>query len=383
MAIKWYTNIPTVLIAQKKGIQSQGRVKIAAFDLDSTLITTLSGRTFAKNSTDWKWWDKNIPKRLEELHSDGYKIVVFSNQNGLNNEQRIADFKRKVADIFSQLTVPVVLYAAMKKDQYRKPRTGMWDDMIKQHNEGALVELDQCFYVGDAAGRQDGWKPKMKKDHSCADRKFAKNINIPFYTPEAFFHKEKEADFSWGDFDPYAYSLQTLPLFTPTSTPLTPEDTNTVEIILFVGRPASGKSTFAKKHLIPKNYTYVNQDTLKTKAKCLKACEETILQNQSVVVDNTNSNIDTRAEYLKIAKKHDVPVRCFYFVADEHLCRHNNYYRHIVQQDRDLIGDIVFRTFKSRFQEPTLDEGYQEIKKINFYFDGDDAELALWRRWYI
>lgn len=93
--------------------------------------------------------------------------------------------------------------------------------------------------------------------------------------------------------------------------------------------------------------------------------------------------METRAEFLKLAKKHDLPVRCFYFVADTDLCRHNNYYRHITQGDRDLLSEIVFRTFKSRFQEPTMDEGYQEIKKINFVFDGDDTDLAAWRKWYL
>lgn len=93
--------------------------------------------------------------------------------------------------------------------------------------------------------------------------------------------------------------------------------------------------------------------------------------------------MDTRAEYIKIAQKHDWPVRCFYFVADEHLCRHNNYYRHITQGDRELLSEIVFRTFKSRFQEPTMDEGYQEIKKINFALDEDEANLDEWRKWYL
>jgi bifunctional polynucleotide phosphatase/kinase len=70
-------------------------------------------------------------------------------------------------------------------------------------------------------------------------------------------------------------------------------------------------------------------------------------------------------------------------VAETDLCRHNNYYRHITQGDRELLSEIVFRTFKSRFQEPTMDEGYQEIKKINFVFDGDDTDLDAWRKWYL
>jgi len=48
------------------------------------------------------------------------------------------------------------------------------------------------------------------------------------------------------------------PLFSPTNTPLIPDD-NSPEVIVFVGFPASGKSTFAHKYLVPKGYVYVNQ----------------------------------------------------------------------------------------------------------------------------
>ena len=42
------------------------------------------------------------------------------------------------------------------------------------------------------------------------------------------------------------------------------------ELIIMVGPPASGKSTFAKNFLIPFNYIHVNRDTLQTQDKCLK-----------------------------------------------------------------------------------------------------------------
>lgn len=44
------------------------------------------------------------------------------------------------------------------------------------------------------------------------------------------------------------------------------------EMIIFVGSPASGKSTFWKNYL--EKYARVNRDTLKTKEKCYKVAEE-------------------------------------------------------------------------------------------------------------
>lgn len=47
--------------------------------------------------------------------------------------------------------------------------------------------MDNSFYCGDAAGRVANWAPGKKKDHSMADKLFAENLNLTFYTPEQFF----------------------------------------------------------------------------------------------------------------------------------------------------------------------------------------------------
>jgi len=36
-------------------------LKVAAFDMDSTLITTASGAKFPKTREDWKWWHPSVP----------------------------------------------------------------------------------------------------------------------------------------------------------------------------------------------------------------------------------------------------------------------------------------------------------------------------------
>ena len=106
------------------------------------------------------------------------------------------------------------------------------------------------------------------------------------------------------------------------------------EIIMFVGAPGSGKSTFWQNHL--SDYVRVNNYLLKTKEKCLEACIEAINNGQSVVIDNTNPDKDTRAMYTNIAKEHNVPIRCFYFDCDKQLCMHNNQQRSVNQYRKHL-----------------------------------------------
>jgi bifunctional polynucleotide phosphatase/kinase len=54
--------------------------------------------------------------------------------------------------------------------------------------------------------------------------------------------------------------------------------------VLFVGYPAMGKTTLYKRHFEPAGYGHINQDTLKTKAKCLNAVEAALKDGRSVVV---------------------------------------------------------------------------------------------------
>lgn len=103
----------------------------------------------------------------------------MSNQGGIKlgdpkfvkqAEKRVNNFKSKVSAILSRLDMPVTLYAATGQDNYRKPCTGMWDEMLKDHDlqSAGSIDLKASFLVGDAAGRLA--YGKMPQDHSCSDR---------------------------------------------------------------------------------------------------------------------------------------------------------------------------------------------------------------------
>ncbi|KAA8574268.1 hypothetical protein EYC84_005765 [Monilinia fructicola] len=61
------------------------RNKFAAFDFDSTLIQTSSGKKHSNSSQDWKWWHASVPGTLRKLYlEDGFRVVVISNQAGIS-----------------------------------------------------------------------------------------------------------------------------------------------------------------------------------------------------------------------------------------------------------------------------------------------------------
>ena len=132
------------------------------------------------------------------------------------------------------------------------------------------------------------------------NRKFAMNLKIPFYTPEEYFLGDPPTSYILGAFNPLDY-IPTPVLPTEDSTTMTTITTttqaNTVspaipiiapsptpDIILFVGSPAAGKSTFYRDHLLPMGYARINQDTLKTRDRCVAEANVLLSQNTPIVI---------------------------------------------------------------------------------------------------
>ncbi|KIJ54541.1 hypothetical protein M422DRAFT_41811 [Sphaerobolus stellatus SS14] len=359
--------------------------KVAAFDLDGTLIKTKSGNRYPKDSHDWVWWRGDVKKKLEGLVADGYTIVIFSNQ-GSSKKKTIDEWKAKIPLISAQIsTVPFRIFAANLHDFYRKPMPGMFHEFEKLNI--TQIDKEASFYVGDAAGRPG--------DHSDSDRKFALNVGLRFYTPEEYFLDSKPATYTLKGFDPSQVPLD-FPLFTPTSTPLIPRPAlskpTKPEVVLFVGCPASGKTSLYRRYFEPAGYQHVNQDTLKTRPKCVKAVESFIKNGISCVVDNTNRDKATRKEYINLCKELGVPIRCMNFTAPLPLCWHNNLYRAYIhksstvpgQEDeptRSVLPALAFISFRANHEPPSLDEGFAEIKRINFKFEGTEEEKKKWMMW--
>ena len=117
------------------------------------------------------------------------------------------------------------------------------------------------------------------------------NLKIPFYTPEEYFLGDPPSKYVFGAFNPLDYipiPSPTEPSSTTTMTPLTTtpliKESPAPDVILFVGSPAAGKSTFYRTHLSPMGYERVNQDTLKTRDRCVTEATVLLEQNTPIVV---------------------------------------------------------------------------------------------------
>ncbi|KAI9206310.1 polynucleotide kinase 3 phosphatase-domain-containing protein [Polychytrium aggregatum] len=378
--VQWVTH-ETLLIATA-GDQTPSS-KIAAFDLDDTWIVPKSKRVHSKDADDWKWIYVGSPDKLRALVKEGFRIVVLTNQGGLTNDDKEEIFRTKVENIAATLDgVPLLLVAAKGRDHFRKPRLGMWEYFATHLNGGVEIDLSASYYVGDAAGRPNDWTPGFKKDWADTDRKLALNMRVDFHIPETFFGNQKTPPLPLLEFDPAVYLESVVDKAAPE--PALALDAaarqQQPDVVVFVGFPASGKSHAALKHFVPNGYVHVNQDNCRSRAACLKLAEQSLQNKSSIVIDNTNPDRKAREGYVALAKKYGASVRCLWFRASLDLCNHNNAYReHIQKADHSHVPDVAFASFRSRFEEPLVDEGFGEVIPIDFVpqFESD-AEKQSW-----
>lgn len=106
-------------------------------------------------------------------------VVIISNQGAIQlhpdrkapsaHRGRLQSWQGKAATILRDLNIPTTLYAATASDNYRKPRTGMWDEILEDYDlTHETVDLEGSFFVGDAGGRVA--VPGIDKDFSASDR---------------------------------------------------------------------------------------------------------------------------------------------------------------------------------------------------------------------
>lgn len=370
-------------------------IKVAAFDLDSTLITTKTRAKFPKTPHDWKFVFQAVANKLNALSDEGYLLVLFTNQAGVGNG-RITDLfvKTRIAAIMADVRADMGAFVATGKDNYRKPGTGMWEEFAQSIGGLQLIDPTNSFYVGDAAGRPA--RPGGDKDFSDSDLRFSINIGLPFRTPEEYFANKKSEAVSASNlkgFDPRTI-LQTASdvtlldgttnleaLLTKSLSPpdvakdlimggAAPDERPAAQtMVLMHGMPASGKTSFVRRHLLSRGYIWINQDTMQTFARCARATREALASGYSVVIDNTNPNKKARGRYIEIGKgcNQGLKILALSMKTPKDLAQHLN-----IVRERESKGGVqhipvvAYHMFLKRASPPELEEGIDRIADIKF-----------------
>lgn len=153
--------------------------KVLFIDLDSTLIKTVSGKTFPEDITDFRV-QLPVLNKIKEKLPNLIHFYIVSNQGGIGKFISEADFTTKIEAIsdlcFFYLNERKLLmyydyiYCASnnKNNPNRKPNTGMLKELCYNHN----LSYDKKEMIGDASGKPG--------DFSDSDKKCAENFGIDY-----------------------------------------------------------------------------------------------------------------------------------------------------------------------------------------------------------
>jgi len=149
---------------------------------------------------------------------------------------------------------------------------------------------------------------------------------------------------------------------------------------------ASGKTTFFRHHF-SSLYDHINQDTLRTRDRCLTAAASSLRHHKSVVIDATNRNRETRSHWVSLAAQLKVPIRAFHFLCPVALAQHNNIYRACYappdEEVRTVLPGSAFATYEAIFEPPLKSEGFDEVKGVNFVFEGSREQREKWEMYML
>ncbi len=139
-----------------------------------------------------------------------------------------------------------------------------------------------------------------------------------------------------------------------------------MQLIIFTGVQASGKSSFYLLHLY-QSHLRINLDMLKTRHRENIIFEACLASKTKIVIDNTNPTRDDRARYIQRAKDAGFEVISYYFQTDLSSTLERNSYR----EGKANIPEVGIRATYKKLETPNLDEGFDKIFKIKIVENGE------------
>ncbi len=131
-----------------------------------------------------------------------------------------------------------------------------------------------------------------------------------------------------------------------------------MEIIILVGSPASGKSTFYHEKLAA-THLRINLDTLKTRSREKAMMSTYFAGKQQFVVDNTNPTREARARYTVPARAAGYKIICYYIECDHDEAMRRN------QERSNSVPAIAIHTFTRKLELPNYTEDFDEIYRVS------------------
>jgi predicted kinase len=146
-----------------------------------------------------------------------------------------------------------------------------------------------------------------------------------------------------------------------------------MELILFVGLQASGKTTFYVERFL-NTHARISLDQLRTRAREKRFFDLCLETRMPVVVDNTNPTKVERRRYVDAAKAAGYDVHCYFFQSRVAECVERNESR----PEAVRVPRVGLLGTSSRLEIPSRDEGLDVMKFVSIAAGGG-FHVEEWR----
>ena len=146
-----------------------------------------------------------------------------------------------------------------------------------------------------------------------------------------------------------------------------------MELILFMGIQATGKSTFYRQRFF-RTHIRINLDMLRTRRREKLLVDACIAGMTKFVVDNTNLSREDRSRFIQPAKAAGFRVVGYFFdskVADALR-------RNATRLPGECVPDIAIPSSSNRLQIPKIEEGFDELHFV-WIMQNDQFNVEKWR----
>jgi predicted kinase len=150
-----------------------------------------------------------------------------------------------------------------------------------------------------------------------------------------------------------------------------------MNLIIFIGLQASGKSTYYRAHFAA-THAYVSTDRLRSNSRPERRQAQLIAQalqeGRSVVVDNTNATVGNRAPLIALGRAYGAEIVGYYFESPVSASLERNRQR----TGRERVPDVAIYAAAKRLERPSYAEGFDRLYRVRMTSDAG-FELHGWQ----
>jgi len=133
-----------------------------------------------------------------------------------------------------------------------------------------------------------------------------------------------------------------------------------MDLVIFVGLQASGKSTFFREHFAA-SHEHVSKDLFRNNKNPNRRQAQLIVDalrtGRSVVVDNTNPTLEDRRVLIGLGGEYGARIVGYFFDAGVRECIRGNE----IREGKAWVPDVAIYATAKKLVAPSIEEGFDEL----------------------